>query len=79
MMTTVTLRLNKEEQSIFEEVVDLYGGKLSTAIKQLALDKIQEEYDLQLIRDFEEREKNNEVEFITFDDLRKDLNLWNIN
>ena len=75
MMTTVTLRLNKEEQSIFEEVVDLYGGKLSTAIKQLALDKIQEEYDLQLIRDFEEREKNNEVEFITFDDLRKDLNL----
>lgn len=78
-MTTVTLRLNKEEQNIFEEVVDLYGGKLSTAIKQLALDKIQEEYDLQLIRDFEEREKNNEVEFITFDDLRKDLNLWNIN
>ena len=78
-MTTVTLRLNKEEQYIFEEVVDLYGGKLSTAIKQLALDKIQEEYDLQLIRDFEEREKNNEVEFITFDDLRKDLNLWNIN
>jgi hypothetical protein len=74
-MTTVTLRLNKEEQNIFEEVVDLYGGKLSTAIKQLALDKIQEEYDLQLIRDFEEREKNNEVEFITFDDLRKDLNL----
>ena len=79
MMTTVTLRLNKEEQSIFEEVVDLYGGKLSTAIKQLALDKIQEEYDLQLIRDFEEREKNNEVEFITFDDFRKELNLWNIN
>ena len=79
MMTTVTLRLNKEEQNIFEEVVDLYGGKLSTAIKQLALDKIQEEYDLQLIRDFEEREKNNEVEFITFDDLRKELNLWNIN
>lgn len=78
-MTTVTLRLNKEEKYIFEEVVDLYGGKLSTAIKQLALDKIQEEYDLQLIRDFEEREKNNEVEFITFDDLRKDLNLWNIN
>ena len=75
MMTTVTLRLNKEEQNIFEEVVDLYGGKLSTAIKQLALDKIQEEYDLQLIRDFEEREKNNEVEFITFDDLRKELNL----
>ncbi len=74
-MTTVTLRLNKEEKYIFEEVVDLYGGKLSTAIKQLALDKIQEEYDLQLIRDFEEREKNNEVEFITFDDLRKDLNL----
>ena len=70
-MTTLTLRLNKEEEQIFNSISGLYGGKLSTTIKQLALEKIEDEYDLQLIKDFESREKKGEVTLIEFDDLKK--------
>ncbi len=74
-MTTLTLRLNQEEEKIFNSVANLYGGKLSTAIKQLALEKIEDEYDMQLIKDFEEREERNEVNLISFDELKKELEI----
>ena len=70
-MTTLTLRLNKEEEQIFNSISGLYGGKLSTTIKQLALEKIEDEYDLQLIKDFESRDEKGEVTLIEFDDLKK--------
>ena len=83
-MTTLTLRLNKEEEQIFNSISGLYGGKLSTTIKQLALEKIEDEYDLQLIKDFESREEKGVWWFkervwsvmykIVFDDaIKKDL------
>ena len=74
-MTTLTIRLNQEEEKIFNSVANLYGGKLSTAIKQLALEKIEDEYDIQLIKDFEEREERNEVNLISFDELKKELEI----
>ncbi|MEZ7765301.1 MULTISPECIES: type II toxin-antitoxin system RelB family antitoxin [Gemella] len=74
-MTTLTVRLNQEEEKIFNSVANLYGGKLSTAIKQLALEKIEDEYDMQLIKDFEEREERNEVNLISFDELKKELEI----
>jgi hypothetical protein len=74
-MTTLTVRLNQEEEKIFNSVANLYGGKLSTAIKQLALEKIEDEYDMQLIKDFEEREERNEVNLISLDELKKELEI----
>ena len=74
-MTTLTVRLNQEEEKIFNSVANLYGGKLSPAIKQLALEKIEDEYDMQLIKDFEEREERNEVNLISLDELKKELEI----
>ena len=74
-MTTLTLRLNKEEEQIFNSISGLYGGKLSTTIKQLVLEKIEDEYDLQLIKDFESREGKGEVTLVEFDDLKKEFDL----
>ena len=65
-MTTLTLRLNKEEEQIFNSI---------STIKQLALEKIEDEYDLQLIKDFESREEKGEVNLIEFDDLKKEFDL----
>lgn len=70
-MSTLTIRLNEEEKNIFQSVSGLYGGKLSTTIKQLALEKIEDEYDLQLMKEYEERKEKNEVEYISFEDMRE--------
>ena len=74
-MAVVSVKINQEEEKIFNSVANLYGGKLSTAIKQLALEKIEDEYDMQLIKDFEEREERNEVNLISFDELKKELEI----
>ena len=67
-MSTLTIRLNEEEKSIFQSVSGLYGGKLSTTIKQLALEKLEDEYDLQLMK---ERKEKNEVEYVSFEDMKE--------
>ena len=70
-MSTLTIRLNEEEKSIFQSVSGLYGGKLSTTIKQLALEKIEEEYDLKLMKEYEERKEKNEVEYVSLEDMKE--------
>lgn len=70
-MSTLTIRLNEEEKSIFQSVSGLYGGKLSTTIKQLALEKLEYEYDLQLMKEYEERKEKNEVEYVSLEDMKE--------
>ncbi len=70
-MSTLTIRLNEEEKNLFQSVSELYDGKLSTTIKQLALDKLEDEYDLKLIKDYEDRKERNEVEYVSFEDMKE--------
>lgn len=70
-MSTLTIRLNEEEKTIFQNVAGLYGGKLSTTIKQLALEKLEDEYDLQLMKEYEDRKERNEVEYVSFEDMKE--------
>ena len=70
-MSTLIIRLNEEEKSIFQSVSGLYGGKLSTTIKQLALEKLEDEYDLQLMKEYEERKEKNEVEYVSLEDMKE--------
>ena len=70
-MSTLTIRLNEEEKNIFQSVSGLYGGKLSTTIKQLALEKLEDEYDLQLMKEYEERKERNKVEYVSFKDMKE--------
>ena len=65
-MSNITLRLTDEEREILNSVAHLYGGKLSTT-------KIEEDYNLKLIKDFEKREKEDKVELISLSDFRKEL------
>ena len=71
-MSNITLRLTDEERDILN-IAHLYGGKLSTAIKTILFEKIEEDYNLKLIKDFEKREKEDKVELISLSDFRKEL------
>lgn len=74
-MSNITIRLTDEERDILNNVAGLYGGKLSTAIKTILFEKIEEDYNLKLIKDFEKREKENKVELISLSDFRKELGI----
>ena len=45
-MSNITLRLTDEEREILNNVAHLYGDKLSTAIKTILFEKIEEDYNL---------------------------------
>ena len=57
MNSTITIRLNEEERKIFDEYSKVYKGGMSTMIKQLALEKLQDEYDLAAVARFEKVSK----------------------
>ena len=74
-MSNITIRLTEEERDILENVASLYGNRLSTAIKTILFEKIEEDYNLKVINDFEKREKEDKVELVSLSDFRKDLGI----
>ena len=75
MNSTVTIRLNDEEQKIFAEYSKVYKGGLSTMIKQLALEKLQDEYDLAIAERFENGLSDGSITIRPYSELLKETGL----
>lgn len=75
MSSTVTIRLNDEEKKIFTESSKVYKGGLSTMIKQLALEKLQDEYDLAAAERFESGISDGSVTIRPYSELLKETEL----
>lgn len=74
-MNIISLRVNQEEKRILEEFSKLYNCGVSSMIKKILFEKLEEEYDLKIVKEFEEKEKNNETEFFDYEYVMKELNL----
>lgn len=74
-MSTVTVRLNEEEKRLFDEYAKLNNKPLSTLLKESLEQRIEDEVDLKAILEYEESLKNNEVEYISFDEVKKRLEM----
>ena len=75
MSSTVTIRLYDEEKKIFTEYSKVYKGGLSTMIKQLALEKLQDEYDLAVAERFESGISDGSVTIRPYSELLKETEL----
>ena len=69
------MRLNDEEKKIFTEYSKVYKGGLSTMIKQLALEKLQDEYDLAVAERFESGLSDGSVTIRPYSELLKETEL----
>lgn len=74
-MNIISLRVNQEEKRILEDFSKLYNCGVSSMIKKILFEKLEEEYDLKIVKEFEEKEKNNETEFFDYEYVMKELNL----
>lgn len=74
-MSTITVRLNKEEEKVFNEYAKLSGIPLSTLLKNALEEKIEDEIDIRTILEYEEDVKNNSVEVYNHDEVKKMLGL----
>lgn len=76
-MSTITIRLNEEEQKVFNEYAKLYDLPLSTLFKKILEEKIEDDIDMKIIAEYEKRVKNGSVETYTFAEVKEMLDLPN--
>lgn len=75
MAKTVTIRLNDEEREVLNNTAKLYDCSISAAIKRLAFEKIEDEIDLQAIKEYEKAKKEGTLKTRPIDELWKELDL----
>ena len=74
-MSTITVRLNNEEERIYKEYAEFKNIPLSTLMKEALEEKIEDETDLRAILAYEKRLENNETKYISFDEVKKRLEI----
>lgn len=71
-MSTVTVRLNHEEETFFKSYAVLAGKSLSTLMKEALAQSIEDEYDLNVYKQaFKEYQEDPET--ISHADFKKEL------
>lgn len=74
-MSTVTVRLNEEEQKAFNEYAKLYDMPLSTLFKKALEERIEDEIDIKHIEEYETKVRSGTVETYEYSEVRKMLGL----
>ncbi|WP_072710566.1 type II toxin-antitoxin system RelB family antitoxin [Lacicoccus alkaliphilus] len=74
-MGTITVRMNKDEQEAFEAYAKLHGAPLSTIMKQALEERIEDEFDLELLKSYEADVQNDDVTVYDHDEMKKMLGL----
>jgi len=72
-MSTISVRFNDKDDTLIRKYAKLHGMDLSTFIRQAAIEKIEDDYDLALFNKVWEEVKDKEL--MTHDALEKELNL----
>lgn len=68
-MNTVTVHLNDEECRILVRAAEVYDGDVPSMMKQLVFERLEDEFDLKEIADYEARERNGETEYYSADQM----------
>lgn len=72
MMSTITIRLNDEELDAFKSYAELNEVPLSTLFKKTLEEKMEDEFDMQVITEYETESSE---ETYTHDEMKKILGL----
>lgn len=73
MPRKINVRFNENEINTLKKIADTHGVGLSTMIKTLALEKLSDDYDIKVIKEYEESKKNKKIELVDHDDAWKEI------
>ena len=74
-MGLITISLSSEEERAFNQYAKFHGMSLSYLFKQALEEKIEDEIDMKIIKDYEESIKNGTFESKDFHEVKKILGL----
>ena len=72
-MSTISLRLSEKDEILIRKYAELHNVDLSTFIREAAIEKIEEEYNLALFNKVWEEEKDKPR--LTHDEVKRELGL----
>lgn len=75
MKDTVTIRFNEEEKKIFENCAKLYNCSISSMIKRLAIEKLEDEMDMNIIKKYENTKQSGKLKTRPIENLWSELGL----
>jgi hypothetical protein len=70
-----SIRLTEEERTMAETYAKLHGVSLAEAFKKALFDRIEDEYDLRVVEEYEKEKLEGTLETRPIEKLWKDLNL----
>ena len=74
-MGEIIVRLNEDEERVFNQYAKSIGICLTDLFKQTLEEKIEEEMDIKIIEEYEENLKNGKIETCSFDEMMDMLDL----
>ena len=74
-MGNISLRVNDDEMKILDNASKLYGCKVSSMIKSIVFEKLEDEYDLMVFAEYERDKKNGNLKTRPIAELWKELDL----
>ncbi len=74
-MPHISVRVSEKEKSWMENYAKLHGISLSDAVKIAFFEKLEDEYDLKAIREYEAEKTEGKMEYYTHDEVKEMLGL----
>ena len=74
-MSVVSVRFDDEEMKVLNDFAKLYDCGISSLIKQIVFQRLEDEYDLKIFAEYEKDKKNGNLKTRPIDDLWKELDL----
>ena len=75
MGETITVRVNEAEINALNTVAKIYNCGISSLLKRLAFEQIENEYDISVIKDYEERAAKGKTKNYIYDKAWKMVGL----
>ena len=75
MSTIISVRVSDAEQELLDKASAAYGCGVSSLMKRLAFEKLEEEYDLHMIEEYERKKENGTLKTRPASDFWAELDL----
>lgn len=73
MSAIVSVRLNDQEEDLLTKASVVFNCKISSLMKKLTFERLEDEYDLSVISEYEKDKEAGTLELFNFDDVVKEL------
>ena len=75
MSAIISVRVSDEEQALLNKAASIYGCGVSSLMKRLVFEKLEDEYDLHMIEEYENKKKNGSLKTRPASELWAELGL----